>query len=108
MCWKPTLPLSLLMLALCLAFVAGCRSEAPPESFVARVGEAYLTQEEVSAALKNLAPAPRTRWTHGAISSINGLPTNCSFKSPYGVTSALASPCSSGLPKANARCWSMR
>lgn len=56
MCWKPALPQHLVVLGICLALGAGCRSEAPPDAFVARVGDAYLTQEAVSAALENLAP----------------------------------------------------
>ena len=37
-----------------LALTAGCAQQTAPEAFVARVGEAFLLQEEVDAALENL------------------------------------------------------
>lgn len=47
----------LLLVALCLGIclLAGCQQQATPDAFVARVGEAYLTDEEISAALDHLA-----------------------------------------------------
>ena len=39
-----------------LALAAGCQAKTSPESYVARVGEVYLMQDETHAALDNLPP----------------------------------------------------
>ena len=41
---------------LCACFLlVGCESESPPPDYVARVGDAYLTQEELNTSLRDLA-----------------------------------------------------
>ncbi len=44
----------LVLLLSSLVVVAGCGQQASPEAYVARVGDAYLMQQEVDAALENL------------------------------------------------------
>ena len=39
-----------------LLLAAGCKQQTPPEGYVARVGEVYLMQDELNAALENLPP----------------------------------------------------
>lgn len=40
--------------------VAGCQSEEPPPSYVARVGDQYLREADVSRMLEGMGPAPDT------------------------------------------------
>ncbi len=39
-----------------LALATGCQRQTPPEGYVARVGDVYLMQDEINAALDNLPP----------------------------------------------------
>ncbi|NBC16532.1 MAG: peptidyl-prolyl cis-trans isomerase [Bacteroidetes bacterium] len=43
-------------LLLCLMVVSACGNQTPPEDYVARVGDAYLTQQELSEALADMPP----------------------------------------------------
>ena len=46
----------MVLAALGLALVAGCQRQTPPDGYVARVGDVYLMQDELNAALDNLPP----------------------------------------------------
>ena len=45
---------ALAALGCALALAAGCQRQTPPEGYVARVGDVYLMQDELNAALENL------------------------------------------------------
>jgi hypothetical protein len=49
---------SVLLGAALLLVLAGCESEAPPESYVARVGDQYLQETDVERMLRGMGPVP--------------------------------------------------